>query len=171
MKTLHSIYDRNAHRCSAYSLIEMLAYIAVLAVIMGVGYAAVYRSMDSSTALRRNAQDIATVLRAGETWRADVRSANSFRIEMSSTNDLLHLAQQDGRVSYRFAENAIQKRVGEKQWTPVLQNVNGCTFLAESRSNIQVLRCEIELQPRIKRLNSIRPLFTFIAVPSSNSAP
>ena len=41
----------------AYMLAEALAYITVLLVLLGVGFAALYRAIDGSIALRRNADD------------------------------------------------------------------------------------------------------------------
>lgn len=155
---------------NAYSLIEMLVYISVLAVLMGVGYAAVYRCMDNSTGLRRNAEDIASALRAGEMWRADVRAAGSnARIETNSNNRILHLPQPDKSVAYRFTESTLARQVGDGGWTPLLRNVKACEFLPEPRS-VPAWRCELELQPRRKTLTFTRPLFTFLAVPSTASS-
>ena len=39
----------------AYLMIEALVYIAVVFVLLGAGYAAMYRCVDNSIALRRNA--------------------------------------------------------------------------------------------------------------------
>ena len=60
-----------------YLLIEALVYIAVVVTLLGVAYAAMYRCVDRSFALRRNADDITSALHAGERWRADVRAATS----------------------------------------------------------------------------------------------
>src|ERR1019366_10279726 len=53
-----------------YLLIEALVYIGVVAALLGVAYAAAYRSIDRSIALRRSADDITSALHAGERWRA-----------------------------------------------------------------------------------------------------
>ena len=58
------------------ALIELLVYMGVLLVLMGVGYAAFYRCLDNSTALRQSADDIVNALHAGEDWRGDVRTAD-----------------------------------------------------------------------------------------------
>lgn len=156
---------------AAYSLIEVLVYISVLAVLMGVGYAAVYRAMDNSVALRRNAQDIAAALRAGEIWRADVRAAvGRVQVERNADGQILHLSGPQKKVDYRFEGSALARRVGGGNWSPVLGNVKGSEFLKESHSGVQSWRWELELQPRKKKLNSIQPLFTFTAVPGSNAA-
>jgi hypothetical protein len=159
-----------AHRTeNAYSLIEMLVYISVLAVLLGVGYGAVYRCMDNSIALRRNAEDIARALHAGEVWRADVRSAGAeTRLETDSTGQILHLPQGETNVAYRFTAHTIARRMGNSGWTPLLQNVKTSEFLAEPRA-VQVWRWELELEARRKTLTQTRPLFTFIAVPAADS--
>src|SRR4029077_12950063 len=59
-------------RQGGYLLTEALVYIGLLFVILGVGYLAMDRSIDNSVLLRRNADDIANALHAGERWRADV---------------------------------------------------------------------------------------------------
>src|SRR5262245_12350815 len=58
-----------------FSLIEMLVYIGLLMLLVGIGSIASLRCEQSSIAMRRNVDDIAGALRAGEQWRADVRSA------------------------------------------------------------------------------------------------
>jgi prepilin-type N-terminal cleavage/methylation domain len=152
---------------SGYSLIEMLVYISVLAVLMGVGYAAVYRSMDNSVALRRNAEDITRALSVGEIWRADVRNSGStVRLENASSEPILHLRKSGKEISYRFAEQTVFRRTGKSGWTPLLRNVKSCEFVSESRA-VRVWRWELELLPQRKKLNHTRPLFTFIAAPSA----
>ena len=61
------------------SIIECLVYGFVLLVLLGVAYCAFYRCVENSYTLRRNAEDIATALRAGERWRADVRSGRTWK--------------------------------------------------------------------------------------------
>ena len=63
-------------KAAGFQLIEALVYIAVVFVVLGAGYEALYRCIDSSITLRRNADDITNALHAGERWRADVRLAD-----------------------------------------------------------------------------------------------
>src|SRR6202158_5426895 len=77
---------------AAYLMTEALVYIGVSFLLLGVGYAVMYRCVNNSIALRRNAEDIARTLRAGEQWRADVRSATSpGRWETTDTGRILRL--------------------------------------------------------------------------------
>ncbi len=145
----------------------MLVYMSVLIVIIGVGYTALYRCMDNSNALRRSADDIANALHAGEDWRADVRAAG-VKVEVETTPDeqILHLPGTRGDVSYRFAKHAISRRLNNNDWSPLLANVEASTFLADARTNVTAWRWEIELQTRTKKFGSMKPLFTFLAVPT-----
>lgn len=151
---------------SGISLIEMLVYMSVLLVIMGVGYAALYNCMDYSTALRGSSDDIVNALHAGENWRADLR-ASTGQIQLQTTPDeqIIHLRGTHGDVSYRFANNTISRRLGNNDWSPVLARVKASTFASESRHNLTAWRWELELQTRTKKVSRVLPLFTFIAVP------
>ena len=100
-------------RQAAYSLIEMLVYISIVAVLLGLSYAALYRCMDNSAALRRSSDDIANAIHAGEQWRNDVRAATqSVRLETNSSTQILLLAGPGKSVSYRFADNTVSRRIG-----------------------------------------------------------
>ena len=159
--------NRMARSCQGISLVEMLVYMSVLIVIVGVGYTALYRCLDNSNALRRSADDIANALHTGEDWRADVRAADG-KIQLESLPDeqILHLPGSRGEVSYRFAANAISRRLGNNEWSPLLANVQTSTFVADTRTKANAWRWEIELQTRTKKFGTVKPLFTFIAVPA-----
>ena len=152
-----------------YLLIEALVYIAVVMALLGVAYAALYRCIDRSFALRRNADDITSALHAGERWRADVRAATSgVRVENTDDGQLLRLDGPHGTVTYLFATNAVSRRVGEGPWTRVLPSVKSSSMTADKRENVAAWRWELEIQPRTVgavKPSRIRPLFTFLAVP------
>jgi hypothetical protein len=153
----------------AYLLIEALVYISLVFVLLGLGYAAMYRCVDSSLALRRNADDIASALHAGERWRADVRSAsNQVRLEDTSDGQLLHLKGATNEVVYHSATNAIFRRAGEGPWVRLLPNVKSSTMKSDPRQYATAWCWELELATRTQgsvKPARIRPLFTFIAVP------
>src|SRR5262249_35165000 len=134
---------------SAYTIIETLVYISLLFVILGLGYMAMYRSMDASAGLRRNAADIARALKAGEAWREDIRSANRpIRIEKTgAVGVILHVPQTHGEVTYQFSTNSVSRRVGKAEWTLVLDNVKNASFINDKREKIAAWRWELELQP------------------------
>jgi len=157
-----------------YLLIEALIYIGVLAALLGVGYSAMYRCIDSSIALRRNADEIASALHAGERWRADVRAAtNQPRLESTDAGQLLHLDSAHGAVAYRFSTNAVLRQLGGGPWVRLLPSVKASIMTADPREHVTAWRWELELQPRQSgsvKPSRVRPLFTFIAVPEQPSA-
>jgi hypothetical protein len=158
----------------AYLLIEALVYISAVFVLLGAGYAAMYRCIDSSVALRRNADDITSALHAGERWRADVRSATSqVRLESTEAEQLLYLEGASGTVVYRFTTNALARRVGAGPWVRLLPNVKSSTMTSDPREYVTPWRWELELETRAKgsvKPGRVRPLFTFIAVPERPSS-
>jgi len=160
---------------SGYLLTEALIYIGLLFVVLGVGYIALYRSIDNSAVLRRNADDIANALHAGERWRADVRSAaQAIRVENAPDEQILHLEGGRNQVDYRFAGGTLYRRLNSGTWVHLLENVRFSAMQPDLRQNVTAWRWELELLPRAKasvRASRIRPLFTFIAVPPTASRP
>lgn len=161
--------ERRRSKARGYLLTEALVYIAVVFVLLGAGYCAFYRCMDSSIALRWNADDIANALHAGERWRADVRSANhGVRLEQAPAEQILYLKGAGSETAYRFSTNAVFRRVGEGVWVRLLANVKSSTVESDPRQQVTAWRWELELSPRQKasvKPGRIRPLFTFTAVP------
>src|SRR5215831_18871341 len=101
---------RSAQRNHGYLLVECLVYIGVLFVLLGVSYIALFRCINNSVALRRNAEDISKALHIGERWRADVRSATgNIRFEETNFVQLLYLPNLRGQTVYCFATNTISR--------------------------------------------------------------
>ena len=152
-----------------YLLIEALVYIGVITALLGVAYAASYRCIDRSIALRRNADDITSALHAGERWRADVRAAGSqVRLENTEAGQLLYLDGPSRAVVYSFATNTVSRRLGTGPWVRLLPNVKFSTMTADQRARVTAWRWELELQTRATgsvKPGRIRPLFTFLAIP------
>ena len=153
---------------NGYMLIEMLVYIGVSVLLLGIGFAAMYRCIDNSVGLRRSSDDITTALHAGERWRADVRATiKPIRWENLPTEQLLHLPVSQVEILYRYSEGVIYRRVGLGPWTQLLSNIRSSTMESDQRSNVVAWRWEVELKTRAKS-SRILPLFTFIAVPASS---
>jgi hypothetical protein len=152
-------------------MVECLVYIGAVFVLLGAGYAAMYRCIENSVSLRRNAEDIVNALHIGERWRADIRAANGqARIESLPGEQVLHLPSGRGEVAYRFSTNTIFRRVGAGQWSRLLQNVKSSEMKSDARRKITAWRWELELQPRARpNAGRLRPLFTFVAVPKGGS--
>src|SRR5438105_12099409 len=77
---------------AGYMLVEALVYIGLSFLLLGVGFAAMYRCIDNSVGLRRSSDDITSALHAGERWRADVRAAvRPIKLENLPAEQVLHL--------------------------------------------------------------------------------
>jgi hypothetical protein len=164
---------RKAARAGGFMLVEALAYISVVCVVLGVAFVALYRSIDHSRALRRNADDITGALHAGEHWRADVRAAAT-RIWTDPTDAVLHLEGPRGETAYRFDDNAVYRRFGAGPWVRLLANVKTSVMEPDRRQKITAWRWELEFKPRITgavKPGRVRPLFTFLAVPPTAATP
>jgi type II secretory pathway pseudopilin PulG len=165
-------FSKRQHRHEAFTLIETLVYMSLLFVVLGLGYTAMYRSMDASAGLRRNASDITHALDAGERWREDVRTATQpLRIErIGDEETLLRIPQANAEVTYRFTSNSVLRQVGSAESSLALEHVNTSTFISDSRQKVTAWKWELELQPYRKSLTRLHPLFTFLAVPTNTPA-
>jgi hypothetical protein len=167
MNTAHVAKLREA----GYLLPQALVYIFVIFILLGVGYAAMYRAMRNSVQMRRTAEDISSAVQVGERWRADVRSGSSeMKMETNSTAQVLHVSGGRGEVYYKMSDAAVWRRVGQGPWVPILRNVRSSKMELEQRGEIPTCRWELELQPRADK-SRMRPLFTFLAVPQSRKEP
>jgi hypothetical protein len=149
-------------------MVELLVYIGIVGMLLGIGYVALYRCIDNATVLRRSADDVATALRLGERWRADVRGASGvIRIENRADKQTLHVPGSHGETTYEFSNGALFRRVDTGPLLRVLANVHASTMEADRRRQVVVWRWELELRPRSKasvKAPRMRPLFTFMAV-------
>src|SRR5258708_34193968 len=94
-------------RQRGYLLTEALVYIGLIFLLLGIAYGALYRLIDNSVALRRNADDIIRSVHAGELWRADVRAATQgVGLENKPEEQIVRLESPQGEVDYRFAAGA-----------------------------------------------------------------
>lgn len=150
-----------------------MVYMSVLFVFIGLGYVAMYKSMDASTGFRRSAADISQALNTGERWREDIRHANGpIRVENAGDNEItLHIPQPQTEVDYQFSSNNVSRRAGQQDWTTVLEHVQNSNFLADRRQTVTAWRWELELEKYRKEPSRTRPFFTFVAVPPVHSAP
>lgn len=141
-------------------LIEAVAYIAILAVVLGVGTSLLYRAWAANIGLRRNADDIVRALNAGELWRADIRSATG-PITTGSRQDL-HIPNTRGEIVYQFAEGKITRNADGQQ-PRVVASVKSSEMQPDHRNGVNGWRWELELNHDHKKVQ-FRPLFTFEAV-------
>ena len=146
-------------------LLEAMAYIAILFVILGAGFDAMYRCVGNSTLLRLSADDIAVAMQTGERWRSEVRSARQIDFRDGS----LRLGLPRGPVLYAFRDNAVFRQEGDGPAVRLLSNVKASAAQLHSRQGVRVWTWELELNPRSKT-SRIRPLFTFMAVHHGEAA-
>lgn len=156
-----------------YLLTELLVYIGLVVVVLGLAYGVMYRCVDNAVVLRRNVEDVAAAMRAGEMWRADVRRSEvPVALDSAEGAQGMRLGGRQGQVSYRFEANTVFRRLGEQPWVQLVSHVKSSTMQADPRAKITAWRWELELLPRTKGYNQpgrVRPLFTFIAVPEGKA--
>jgi hypothetical protein len=163
------------HDERGYLLMEALVYIGLVFLLLGIGSAALYRCIDNSVGLRRNADDVTQMLHAGELWRADIRAATRRALwDSSSGQPLLRLERAQGEVDYRYVEGAVYRRVDNGAWSRILDRVKSSDMRQDIRPTVTAWRWELELQTRTRgslQPGRVRPLFTFLAAPPAAPAP
>jgi hypothetical protein len=157
-----------------YMLTEALVYIGLVFLLLGIGYVAMYRCIDSSVALQRNADDILGAVHAGEQWRTDIRLAERGVSWDETGEPFLRLKGATNVIDYRFTEGSVYRREDPGPWSKVLDHVASSTMEREARPAVTVWRWELELQTKVHgsfKPGRVRPLFTFLAVPARAPAP
>ncbi len=152
-----------------YLMTEALVYISAVGLLLTVGLIAMFRCIDNSLVMRRNADDIARAMHIGELWRSDVRAAAKVIWVREDGQDILQVESPSKRVQYRFADGALYRRINSGPWGRALEQVKASAMQAEARSRVTCWHWDLELQPRIRGAAApgrMRPLFTFIAVPN-----
>lgn len=153
-------------------LIDCLVYCVLFFAITGVAFSFFYTCWDGSLALRRNADDITNVLRAGETWRADVRAATGpIRVADSTDGEVARIPEKSGEVVYRFVDGTFSRRAKGQEWRELLPNVKSSRMLSDPRRQVTAWRWELELATMKKRTLKLHPAFTFEAVPGTAFKP
>ena len=153
-------------------LIDCLVYISLLALILGLAFAAFYRTLEHSTRLERNAADIVRALHVGGRWRADVRSATgALRVSNDTNGVALHIPRGQGGIAYVFREGAVHREeTVDGRREVVLPNVKVSGFFRESRQHVAGWRWELELQGK-QEVSRVRPMFSFLAVAPQKAKP
>ncbi|MBL9138143.1 MAG: hypothetical protein JNK85_19905 [Verrucomicrobiales bacterium] len=154
-------------------LIEVLTYIAIFAVISAVAFAAFFKYWDAARRLDRAADDIVRALRAGETWRGDIRrTTRPPALVRGSGGEALHLETRNAVVAYRFATNGVWRQSSPTQpWVQLISNARQSRMFADDRGGIVAWRWELELALPKKSPGKLIPRFTFLAVPSNAPQP
>ena len=155
---------------AGYLLLECLVYIAVFAVITGLGLMTFYQCWDNSKALRVTTDDVAAALRAGERWRADIRGATGkITVETNATGELLRIPCGTNEILYRFTAGKIRRQLASSGFDEsMLTAVKASQMVIDTRGTVNAWRWELELKPHRKVTHLPLP-FTFEA--ATKTAP
>jgi hypothetical protein len=154
-------------RAAGILLMECLVYIAVFAVLLGIGTAAFYFCWDHTKALICATDDIASALHAGERWRADVRAATGkISIETTVAGEVVRIPKTEKEIVYRFESGEVRREFStSKNSQLLLPKVKNSSMESEMRGGVAAWRWELELAERRKETHL--PLrFTFEAAQS-----
>ena len=156
-------------RCSGVLLLECLVYIAVFAILMGIATAAFYFCWDHTRAVVFTADDVESVLRAGESWRADVRTATgTIAIAATETGETVTIPESGKNILYCFEGGALRREIPSQNSSRVLlERVKTSAMTTESRAGVSAYRWELEVTPR-RQMPHFPLVFTFEAVPSQS---
>ena len=125
-------------RAGGFLLLDCLMYIALFALILGLAFTAFYRTLDNTKRLHRAANDIVRALKAGELWRADVRSATTPQLVTSPKETVLLLPQKNGEVRYAFREGAIFRQAATNAaWLAFLPDVENSRMETDQRREVR----------------------------------
>jgi|SRR5579859_52369 len=155
---------------AGYLLIECLVYIAIFAVITGLGLTTFYLCWDNSKALRLTTDDVAAALRAGERWRADIRSATGkITVAHTATGELLRIPCGTDEILYRFTDGKIRRQLASSGFAePVLNAVETSQMVKDTRGTVTAWRWELDLKPH-RKVTHLPLQFTFEA--ATKTAP
>ncbi len=147
-------------------LTECLVYIAVFAILLGIGTAAFYFCWDHTRSVIYATEDIAAALRAGEQWRADVRAATGkISTETTAGGELVRIPAADKEIVYRFESGELHRDIATtSQSRLLLSKVKTSQMTGEARGPVHAWRWELQLTERRKE-TQLPLLFTFAAVP------
>ena len=142
-------------------LIELIAYIAMLSVVMIVIVKGYSSCQQHSRQLAGNVYDIKRTLAAGELWRRDMRSATAAPYCKQGT---IFIPQHQGMIAYKFIADKWQRKASDRNdWDEISLVLKTSRMLPEKRQYVKSWRWELELS--CNGNPHVRPLFTFIAVP------
>ncbi len=144
-------------------LTECLVYIAVFAILLGIGTATFYFCWDHSTALIYATNDIESALRAGERWRADVRNATGkISVETTATGETVKIPEGEKEILYRFDTGEVRRQATPEFSELLLPKVKSSQMKLDARGAVRAWRWELELVQRRKQ-TQMPLLFTFEA--------
>lgn len=153
-------------RTAGTSLIECLVYIAVFGLLLGLATAAFYFCWDNTRAMMGTTDKIEAALRAGERWRADVRSATGpVSVEWAGDSETVRIPEGSREIVYHFNQGTLRREQNPSASQPfVLEAVRASAMYTESRNGVIACRWELELAP-VRKAHPHPLRFTFEAAP------
>jgi Tfp pilus assembly protein PilX len=145
-------------------LVECLVYIAVFAILLGIGMAAFYFCWDHSKALIYATDDVESALRAGERWRADVRDATGkISVETTATGEVVRIPETEKEIIYHFDSGEMRRQIASGNFSQLLlPKVKTSQMKMDARGEVTAWCWELELTER-RRETHLPLLFTFEA--------
>jgi Tfp pilus assembly protein FimT len=150
-------------------LTECLVYIAVFAILLGIGTAVFYFCWDHTRAIVYDTNDIESALRVGERWRADVRSATGpIAVETASDGETVRIPEAGKQVVYLFQKGEIRRQSTPSNFSELLlPSVKTSVVKPDARGQIKAWRWELEVTS-LRKDAHLPLLFTFEAVQPSS---
>lgn len=147
------------------TLIDCLVYMSLFGLVTALATTCAFKLERQSRVLHKRSEEITRALKAGELWRADIRSAtNEPAIVAYRGQSLLKIPTIDGEVFYYFESSTLWRKPAKStQFGMFLPEVKLCSIVPERRQNARGWVCELELASKIQQ-QKMRPLFTFRAV-------
>lgn len=160
---MNSMQQRGSVEIRRFTLVEVLAYMALFAVVTGIGTQFFLNALTASRNLRAAGEDILRVNRFGDTWRQDIREGRlALPANLPEEGILCRIKRHDGRlVTYRYRDDTITRNIGGEQ-SRVLKRVDACRMV-KMHDATGAWRLDVELRRRRNPANT-RPLFAFIGV-------
>jgi hypothetical protein len=151
-------------RTSGIFLLECLMYIALLGLVLGGATTAFYFCLGHTEAVMVTTDNIASVLRTGERWRADVRAATGpITVQTNAAGEVVRIPEGARLVSYRFESGKISRQLSATAEPLVLlANVKGSQMMMDARGGVSAWRWELELTP-VRKETHLPLRFTFEA--------
>ncbi len=168
MKLSKSKHDESRSNLRGIVLVECMVYIALVMVILGMGLNVYLKLLSFHRDLERNSHDITRTTKAGEIWRADIRSATAhLQIEGQADSLRLTIPIENDSIQYSFRDGTLWRQQSTEQSPqPLLTHIASCQFSKDSRTHTDAWVWDLKLKTKKKTVR-IEPQFSFLAVPGS----
>lgn len=156
--------NSRARRQAGVLLTECLVYLAVFAILLGIGTAAFYFCWDHTRATIFVTNQVGSALLAGERWRADVRNATgTISVVTTAAGETVTIPAGENKIIYRLEAGELRREIPaqNRSWL-LLEKVRSSEMKTEPREGATAWRWELELTPRRSAMN-FPLLFTFEA--------